>query len=104
MTSLIMHLKLSVYSAAVSASAVLAQRDASPYGASLAIVLAQWRSLANALWQFLLETSWHTYRLEFHCVRRPGPKWRQKHNLLDPVADLPVGNERQTACSASNRS
>jgi hypothetical protein len=95
MGSLITHLKFNVYSAAVSASAALAQRDASPYVASLAIVLALWRSFANALWQFLLEASWHTYRLAFHYVRGPRRKWRQKHNLLNVAADLPVGNERQ---------
>jgi hypothetical protein len=46
--------------------------------------------------QFLLETWWDSKRLEFHCVRGPGPKWRQEHNLLDPVAGPTVGNQRQT--------
>jgi hypothetical protein len=82
MVSLITDLKLSGYSAAISALATFAERDASASGASLTIVLALWRSLTNALWQFLLETWWNSCRLEFHCVRGPGPKWRQKHNLL----------------------
>ena len=96
MVSLITDLKLSGYSAAISALVTFAERDASASGASLTIVLALWRSLTNVLWQFLLETWWDSYRLEFHCVRGPGPKWRQKHNLLDPVAGPPVGNQRQT--------
>lgn len=96
MVSLITDLKLSVCSAAISALATFAERDASASGASLTIVLALWRSLTNALWQFLLDTWWNSNRLEFHCVGRPRPKWRQKHNLLDPVAGPPVGNQRQT--------
>ena len=56
MVSLITDLKLSGYSAAISAFATFAERDASASGASLTIVLALWRSLTNALWQFLLET------------------------------------------------
>ena len=60
------------------------------------MVLALWRSLTNALWQFLLETWWDSNRLEFHRVGGPGPKRRQKHNLLDPVAGPPVGNQQQT--------
>ena len=77
MVSLITDLKLSVCSATISALATFAERDASASGASLTIVLALWRSLTNALWQFLLETWWDSYRLELHCVRGPGPKWRQ---------------------------
>jgi hypothetical protein len=96
MVSLITDLKLSVYSAAISALATFAERDASASGASFTIVLALWRSLKNALWQFLLETWWHSNRLEFHRVGGPGSKWRQKHNLLDPVAGPPVGNQQQT--------
>ena len=72
MVSLITDLKLSGYSAAISALATFAERHASASGASLTIVLALWRSLTNALWQFLLETWWDSYRLEFHCVRGPG--------------------------------
>jgi hypothetical protein len=79
MVSLITDLKLSGYSATISALATFAERDARAFGASLTIVLALWRSLTNALWQFLLETWWNSCRLEFHCVRAPGPKWRQKH-------------------------
>ena len=77
MVSLITDLKLSGYSAAISALATFAERDASASAASLTIVLALWRSLTNALWQFLLKTWWDSYRLELHCVRGPGPKWRQ---------------------------
>jgi hypothetical protein len=72
MVSLITDLKLSVYSAAISALATFAERDASASGASLTIVLALWRSLTNALWQFLLETWWNSNRLEFHCVGGQG--------------------------------
>jgi hypothetical protein len=54
-----------LYSAAISASATFAERDASASGAFLTIVLALWRSLTNALWQFLLETWWDSC-LEFH--------------------------------------
>ena len=49
MVSLITDLKLSVCSAAISALATFAERDASASGASLTIVLALWRSLTNAL-------------------------------------------------------
>ena len=56
MVSLITDLKLSGYSAAISALVTFAERDASASGASLTIVLALWRSLTNVLWQFLLET------------------------------------------------
>ena len=82
MVSLITDLKLSVCSAAISVLATFAERHASASGASLTIVLALWRSLTNALWQFLLETWWNSNRLEFHCVGGPGPKWRQKHTFL----------------------
>jgi predicted transglutaminase-like cysteine proteinase len=61
------------------------------------IVLALSRSLANALWQFLLETRWDSYRRKLYCVRGPGPILRQKHNLRDPIADPVIGNPRQTA-------
>ena len=72
MVSLITDLKLSVCSAAISALATFAERDASASGASLTIVLALWRSLTNALWQFLLETWWDSYRLEFHASAAQG--------------------------------
>jgi hypothetical protein len=54
MISHITGLKVSLYSAAVSASTAFVQREACIYGTSFAIVLALWRSLARALWQFLL--------------------------------------------------
>ena len=55
MISRITDLKVSLYFAAISASTAFVQREASIYGTSFAIVLALWRSLAKALWQFLSE-------------------------------------------------
>ena len=55
MISHITDLKVSLCSAAISASAAFVQGEASIYGTSFAIVLALWRSLARALWQFLPE-------------------------------------------------
>lgn len=54
MVFLITHTKLGLYSAAISASAAFVQREASAYGTAFAVVLALSRSLATALWQFLL--------------------------------------------------
>lgn len=48
-------LKVNLYGAAISASTAFVQREASIYGTSFAIVLALWRVLAKALWQFLPE-------------------------------------------------
>ena len=55
MISRITDLKVSLYFAAISASTAFVQREASIYGTFFAIVLALWRSLAKALWQFLSE-------------------------------------------------
>ncbi len=55
MPPLMMDLKLRLYSAAISASSGFVPGEASVYGTSFAIVLALWRSLATALWQFLPE-------------------------------------------------
>ena len=55
MISRITDLKVSLYFAAISASTAFVQREASICGTSFAIVLALWRSLAKALWQFLSE-------------------------------------------------
>ena len=57
MISRITDLKVSLYFAAISASTAFVQREASIYGTSFAIVLALWRSLAKALWQFLSEST-----------------------------------------------
>ena len=94
MVSLITDLKLSGYSAAISALATFAERDASASTGRLSqLCLPYGARLRMRFWQFLLKTWWDSYRLEFHCVRGPGPKWRQKHNLLDPVAGPPVGRQ-----------
>ena len=55
MISCITDLKVSLYFAAISASTAFVQREASICGTFFAIVLALWRSLAKALWQFLSE-------------------------------------------------
>jgi hypothetical protein len=55
MISHITDLKISLYSAAISASAAFVQREASIYGTFFAIVLALGRSLARVLCRFLPE-------------------------------------------------
>ena len=68
MISRITDLKVSLYFAAISASTAFVQREASIYGTSFAIMLALWRSLAKALWQFLSErTSKSHSRVQKFC-------------------------------------
>ena len=50
--------------------------------AGLAAVVESWRALSE--WIF------DPYRPELHCMRGPGPKWREKHAHVAPKQSVSV--------------